>query len=61
MNDVVVGKRVTVGAAITSLAAILVHYFPDHGPAIVAAAVPVTFLVQIWIARKFGVTTKNGG
>ena len=56
--NVVIGKRTTVGAAITSTVAMLVHYYPDHAPALVAAAVPLTFAAQVWIANKFGVTTK---
>lgn len=59
MNQIVIGKRTTVGAAITSTAAVLSHYFPDHAPAIVAAAVPITFLLQVWIATKFGVTNPS--
>ncbi len=58
MNGLVVGKRTTVGAAITSVAAVFAHFFPEHAAAFVAAAVPVTFAVQMWIAKKFGVTTK---
>ena len=57
MQGIIIGKRIKVGAAITSLAAIAVHYFPGHGPAIVAAVVPITFVVQVVLANKFGVTT----
>jgi hypothetical protein len=56
--NVIIGKRTTVGAAITSTAAVLSHYFPAHAPAIVAAAVPITFVLQVLIAAKFGVTQK---
>lgn len=56
--EVITGKRIKVGAAITSTAAVLAFYFPDHAPAIVAAAVPITFGVQILVAKYFGVTTK---
>lgn len=53
---IVIGKRVTFGAAITSIAAVFAHVWPDHAPAIISAAVPVTFIGQIFIVRKFGVT-----
>jgi hypothetical protein len=56
MNNVVIGKRVTIGAAITSTAAVLVEIFPEHGSAIVSAAVPITFIVQMLIVKYFGVT-----
>ena len=56
MNGVIIGKRVQVGAAITSLAGFLTHFYPQHGPAFIAAAVPLTLFVQVWIANKYGVT-----
>jgi len=57
MNNMVIGKRTTVGAAITSTAGVLTHFFPAHAEAFIAAAVPITFFVQMWIAQKFGVTS----
>jgi len=59
MNAVVIGKRTTIGAAITSTAGFLTHFYPEHGPAFIAAAVPITFIVQVWVANKLGVTTKE--
>jgi hypothetical protein len=59
MNNLVIGKRTTVGAAITSVAGFLTHFYPEHGPAFIAAAVPITFGVQLVLANKFGVTTKE--
>ena len=56
-NEIVIGKRVTVGAMITSLAGVLAHFYPEHSPAIIGAAVPITFIVQVIIANKLGVTT----
>lgn len=53
---IIIGKRITAGAAITSVAAVFAHIFPQHAPAIISAAVPVTFLTQMWVVRKFGVT-----
>jgi len=58
MKDIPIGKRQTVGAAITSTAAVFVSFFPDYATPIVAAAVPITFGVQMWIVHKFGVTTE---
>ena len=58
MNELVIGKRIPIGAAITSTAAVLTNFYPAHGPAFIAAAVPITFFVQVWVANKFGVTTK---
>ena len=58
MNNIIVGKRVQIGAAITSTAAVFASFFPNQAVGIIAAAVPVTFLVQLYIANKFGVTTK---
>ena len=55
--NVVIGKRTTVGAAITSVAGVLTHFFPEHGPAFIGMAVPITFGTQLWIAKRFGVTS----
>lgn len=57
MNNIVIGKRVTLGAVINSCAAVAAHFFPDHAPAIVAAAVPITFVAQVIVGNKFGITT----
>ena len=56
-NHVIIGKRVTVGAAINSIAAAIAHFFPEHAVAIVSVAVPVTFIVQVLIARYGGITS----
>ena len=58
MNNLVVGKRTTVGAAITSLAGVAAHFYPEHAAAFIGLAVPLTFGVQVFIANKYGVTTK---
>ena len=55
-KPVIIGKRITVGAAINSVASIFAFLLPEYAPAIVAAAVPFTFLVQILIVNKLGVT-----
>ena len=58
MNKIVIGKRVQVGAVLTSVAGILSHFWPEHAPAFIAAAVPITFIAQVLIAKYGGVTTK---
>ena len=57
MGNIVIGKRVKVGAAILSVCSIFAHFYPEHAAAFVAAAVPVTFVVQVLIAKYKGVTT----
>ena len=53
---IIIGKRVTVGAAILGVANALVHFYPEQAPAILAIATPVIFVVQLIIVRHFGVT-----
>lgn len=55
--NIVVGKRVTLGAAINSIVLIIGIYFPQHQQALLAAAIPLTFLSQLFIANKIGITT----
>ena len=57
MEGVIIGKRITVGAAITSTAVALGYQWPDKAQMFTALSVPVTLLIQIWIANTFGVTT----
>lgn len=59
MNGLVIGKRITVGAAINSIAAVLAHFHPDHATAIISAAVPVTFVAQVFIVNTLGITQKE--
>ena len=56
MNNIVVGKRVQVGAALTSTALVLGRFWPEYLEMFVAGAVPVTFVVQLIIVRYFGIT-----
>ena len=46
MNNIIIGKRTTVGAAITSLAGVFAHFFPEDAAAIIGLAVPLTFIIQ---------------
>ena len=54
---IIIGKRITFGAAITSVAAVFAHIFPPQAPAIISAAVPITFIGQMVIVRYWGVTS----
>lgn len=56
MNNIVIGKRVKVGAAITSTAGVIANFFPEQAGSIIMAAVPITFIVQVAIAKYLGVT-----
>ncbi len=52
----IVGKRVSVGAAINSGAVIFAAQFPEYAIIIMGASVIITFVVQLWIVKKWGVT-----
>ena len=56
-GTLVIGKRTTIGAAITSLAGVGAHFYPEHAAAFIGLAVPITFLAQVYVANKFGVTS----
>ena len=56
-QPVIIGKRITIGAAINSAIAALVHFYPAHAEALVSLGVPVVFLLQVWIAHRGGVTS----
>ena len=59
-NAVIIGKRITFGAAVNSVGAMLAHFYPEHAPAIVSACVPITFVGQVILVNKFGITQKQG-
>lgn len=59
MNNIVIGKRITFGAAVNSLGAVLAHFYPEHAAAIVSACVPIVFIGQLIIVNKFGITQKE--
>ena len=54
---IVVGKRVTIGAAIMAISEAVQFYLPDHAPAIGQLTIPVIFIVQLILANRYGVTT----
>ena len=56
VNNVIIGKRVTVGAAINGAAAVFAHIFPENAPAIISAAIPLTLVSQVLIANYIGIT-----
>ena len=53
---VVIGKRVTAGAAIGGVANAVAAIWPDQSQLILALVVPTTFIVQLWIVNRYGVT-----
>ena len=59
MGPTVIGKRISVGAALTSTALVLGKIWPEHLEVFVAASVPLTFVIQIIIVKFFGVTTSK--
>jgi len=56
-KPIIIGKRVNLGAAVGSAAAAFAHFYPDNAPAIVAAAVPLTYALQVLVVNFLGVTT----
>lgn len=58
MSQFVVGKRVTVGAAVKGALAAYAAYKPEHASVAIAIAIPITFVAQVLIARYGGITTK---
>lgn len=55
-GSIVIGKRITVGAAILGLSEAVQTFFPEYATAIGQLTVPIIFIVQVVIANKFGVT-----
>ncbi len=56
-NKIIVGKRVSIGAAIGGIAALFGNLFPEYAPAILSGVVPLTFFLQLFIVHYTGVTT----
>ena len=55
-GSIVIGKRITVGAAILGLSEAVQTFFPEYAPAIGQLTVPIIFVVQLIIVNKLGVT-----
>ena len=56
-SGIIIGKRVSVGAAIGGIAAVFGNIFPEYAPAILSGVVAVTFFAQLLIVHYTGVTT----
>ena len=56
-TTVIIGKRIPIGAAIGSLATMFSYLHPQYASAIIAAAVPLTFIAQVIIVNFLGVTS----
>ena len=59
INEIVIGKRVQLGAAITSTAVAIADFYPEYATAIVSAAIPITFTAQVAWAHFRGITTAS--
>lgn len=57
---IVIGKRVTLGAAILGIANGFAAFYPEKSQAILAFVTPVIFLSQIVVAHHLGITTADG-
>ena len=53
---VIIGKRITVGAAILAVSEAFQFFFPEYAPAIGQLAIPLIFIVQTILVNKYGVT-----
>jgi hypothetical protein len=56
-TEILIGKRVSVGAAIGGIASVFGALFPEYAPAILAGVIPITFITQLLIARFGSITT----
>ena len=55
-ENIIVGKRITLGAAILGISEGLQAFFPEHAAAIGSFAIPVIFLAQLFVVNRYGVT-----
>lgn len=53
---IIIGKRITVGAAILAVSEALQFFYPEQAPAIGQLAIPVIFIVQTILVNRFGIT-----
>ena len=63
MNELIIGKRVTVGAAVAGVLGVAAYVWGlSHEPIpahiVLGFGAPITAFLQVWIANRFGVTTK---
>ena len=66
MNNIVIGKRIPIGGAITGLINFSAYMWNVTNPAVPidilavgVISIPLTALVQVIVANKYGVTTKS--
>jgi hypothetical protein len=55
-SPIIIGKRVTIGAAVTSITTVFANIYPEHAATIVGSAGFVTFVAQVLVANWIGVT-----
>lgn len=55
-GSIIIGKRITVGAAIMGVSEAVQTFFPEYAAAIGQMTVPLIFVVQLIIVNKVGVT-----
>ena len=53
---VIIGKRVTVGAAIGGVAAAIGNIWPEYANLLLNLVPPLTFVVQLVVVNRYGVT-----
>jgi len=58
-TEIVVGKRVLLGAMVGSVATTFAALFPDYAVAIMGSVTAVTFFLQIAVAHFANITTKE--
>ena len=58
-TEIVVGKRVLLGAMVGSVATTFAALFPDYAVAIMGSVTAVTFFLQIAVAHFASITTKE--
>ena len=55
-GSIVIGKRVGLGAAVMGVSEAIQTFYPEHAAAIGQLTVPVIFILQVFVANRYGVT-----
>ena len=58
-TQIVIGKRVALGAMVGSVATTFAALFPEHAVAILGSVTAVTFFLQIAVGHFTNITTKE--
>ena len=58
-TQIVIGKRVALGAMVGSIATVFANIYPEHAPAIIGSVTAVTFFLQIIVGHFAKITTKE--